>query len=185
MAFADTESVAAFIALVARAAEPWQILYADNRLVSTTVLFAHLAALVASAGLAVTTDRAMLRFSGTDADERVRRLTDLSLSHRPVVAALLVSALSGILLLLADLEAFVGMLAFWVKMGLIILLIVNASLMLRQEQRLRIVASSHTDAGVTGPGDTDRLWARLRRHAWTSLTLWFGIVFAGTAMTTT
>jgi amino acid transporter len=187
--FPDADRVAAFVGPLARAAEPWRTLYSDSALVSTSVLFLHLGALVASAGVAVATDRAVIRTAGSDPSALMGRLDELSSSHRSVIMALIVSFVSGVLLLLADIEAFVVMVAFWIKMTLIAMLLANALLMHRQERRIRALAYGGTlkQDGVqqVQPVTPERSWARLRRHAWTSMTLWFAIVLAGTAMTTT
>ena len=173
-------TVITFIAPVVNLAQPWQSFYAGHAAVSTVVIFVHLSALVASGGLAVTNDRAIVRTAPDDVESRARRLTDLSLSHRSVLTALAVSFMSGILLFTADLEAFVIMPAFWVKMSLILLLIVNASFMVRREKQLRLLVASAVPAN---PAGSNRVWARLRGHAFASLVLWFAIVLAGTAMT--
>jgi hypothetical protein len=177
--FPDQSTASPLVASIAGAVQPWQELYSEHTSVSTLVLFVHLAALVASAGLAVANDRAMISTTVTDSDERVRRLDELSLSHRSVIAALTISFASGALLLFADFEAFVGMPAFWVKMSLIVLLIANASFMRRREFQLRNNAVNVP----SNPLMIGKLWSGLRRHAWASLTLWFAIVLAGTAMT--
>lgn len=169
------------IAALANAVQPWQSLYAQHTSVSTVVLFAHISALVGSAGLAVTNDRAIVRTGDNDRAGHARRLADLSLAHRSVVAALSVSLVSGVLLLLADVEAFLRMPAFWIKMGLILLLLVNATLMLRRETQLRMIEAAPVPVA---PAINGRLWVRLRRHARVSLALWFAIVLAGTAITT-
>lgn len=168
------------IAAIVRAVEPWQTLYSEHTSVSTLVLFVHLAALVGSAGLAVATDRAIVATTSSDGDERVRKLAELSRSHRAVLTALGASFGSGLLLLLADFEAFMGMPAFWLKMLLIGLLISNASLMRRTESKMQLNAIGAM--GSNSP-QSNKLWAGIRRHAWTSLTLWFAIVLAGTVMT--
>lgn len=165
---------------IARLLEPWQSLYSEHTSISTLVLFVHLAALVASAGLAVANDRAIVGTKVTDSDERVRKLAELSVSHRSVISALVISFASGLLLLLADFEAFVGMPAFWLKMSLILVLVTNAWLMQRREALIKTTAAG--PLGLSSPLGGN-LWAGLRRQAWTSLTLWFAIVLAGTAMT--
>ena len=165
---------------IVNALQPWQSLYAEHKALATFVLFLHLAALVAAGGLAIAADRAVVRTSLQDSDERARRLSDLALTHRPVVLALVLSFISGALLLFADLEAFVVMPAFWVKMVLLLLLMWNALCMLRRERQLRALDS--TLDGVAKP-TAIALWKRLQRHAYASLGLWFAIVFAGTAMT--
>ncbi|MEP6831816.1 MAG: hypothetical protein ABJB74_00420 [Gemmatimonas sp.] len=160
--------------------QPWQSLYASHSVVSTAIIFVHLSALVASAGLAVTNDRAIVRTRMHDTEGLSRRLSDMASSHRFVLIALAVSFVSGVLLFLADLEAFVIMPAFWVKMLLIVLLIVNASFMVRREKQLRLLFASPVRAN---PAVNGLIWTRLRRHAFASLVLWFAIVLAGTAMT--
>ena len=189
MILPDADGIAAFVAPIARAAEPWRTLYSDNTLVSTSVLFVHLGALVASGGLAVATDRALIRSRNAGETALAWRLDEVSLSHGPVAFALVISFLSGLLLLLADVEAFAVMPAFWIKMGLIALLTANALLMRRQERRLRAMADGEAHpAVVPAPpvaSSPERGWAQMRRHAWASMLLWFAIVLAGTAMTTT
>ena len=50
------------------------------------------------------------------------------------------------------------------------------------------IIQSLLQSNASGPAASNllpggKLWAGLRRHAWASLTLWFAIVLAGTAMT--
>ena len=177
---AGDERIASFITPLVDAVEPWQSFYAGHVVVSTAVLFVHLAALVASAGLAVAADRAVMRSAKCDDDERARRLSDLQLTHRPVAIALVVSLLSGLMLLLADLEAFLRMPAFWIKMALLLLLALNALLMMQRENQLHGLTESTTISSATRSNST---WRKLRTHAYASLFLWFAIVLAGTAMT--
>ena len=92
-------------------------------------------------------------------------------AHRIVLGALALSFLSGLALLAADLDTFLGSWVFWVKMGLIILLLGNGAWMTRIESVLR--------GGLTG----DAPWKRLRVIAITSLTLWLTITFAGVVLT--
>ena len=173
---ADSSALAPIVNLV----QPWQSLYAGNASVSTALIFVHLSALVLSAGLAVTNDRAIVRTKIDDELERTSRLVELSRSHRSVLRALVVSFVSGVLLFLADLEAFVIMPAFWVKMSLILLLIVNATFMMRREKQLHLLVASPVPSNSVVSA---RVWTRLRRHARASIVLWFAIVLAGTAMT--
>lgn len=172
------DDVAGVVAAVAHAAEPWRTLYSGNNVVSTSVLSVHLSALLAAGGLAIAADRNVIQSKRLDPDNRASRLSQLGATHRPVVIALCISFLSGVLLLLADVEAFAVMRIFWLKMILIFLLVVNASLMLRQERQLRTVALG---ANIPPPRVV-AMWRRLRFHAWTSASLWFAIVVAGTAM---
>lgn len=180
MLLQDVTASTTLVTTIAELVKPWQEFYSEHTAVSTAVLFLHLAALVASGGLAFANDRAIVAAPAADGDERLRRLADLSQSHRSVITALVLTFVSGAMLLFADFEAFMGMPAYWVKMLLITALFANALLMRRREAILRLNAA--------GPFGTDspqfgKLWTGLRRHAFTSLTLWFAIVLAGTAMT--
>jgi hypothetical protein len=80
------------------------------------------------------------------------------------------------LLFLSDVHAFIRLRIFWLKMGLVMLLISNAILAQRCDHR------------VPGrkPGNTQgnsRPTLRARVHAGVSLGLWFFTLLAGTALT--
>ena len=170
------------VANLAQAVEPWRTLYSGNNVVSTAVLFVHLSALLASGGLAIAADRSLIQSRKVDDENRAWRLSQLAFTHRPVVIALMVSFVSGLLLLLADVQTFVVMRLFWIKMALILLLMTNALFMMRHERRLRAVVLAER-AVAPANNDITARWSRLRKHAWASLSLWFAIVLAGTAMT--
>ena len=167
------------VAAITQLVQPWQSFYSEHTAVSTLVLFLHLSALVLAAGLAVANDRSLIGAGTISIDEQFSRLEQLSQSHRSVISALVLSFASGALLLLADVEAFLAMRAFWIKVALIMLLILNATMMRRRERQLRLNAHNQQVNTLLNT----RLWSGLRRHAYTSLVLWFGIVLAGTAMT--
>lgn len=157
---------------IAALAEPWKSLYSDHAAVSATVMFLHLAALVVGGGLAIAADRATLRAWRGDAVARARQLGELGLTHRPVLVALAVVFASGALLFLADVETFATSPVFWVKMGLVALLLANGAVMTRAEQSLR-----RDEATAHGA-----LWGRLRVHALLSVGLWLATLFAGTVL---
>ena len=92
--------------------------------------------------------------------------------HAWVIGALALAFLSGLAMLAADLDTFLGSWAFWTKLGLIAILLANGAMMNHTEQVLR------TTSPITG----DR-WGRLRRSAMTSLVLWLAITFAGVVLT--
>lgn len=160
-------------------AEPWRRLYSHSALVSTLVLFGHIAGLLASGGLALAADRATLRLDLADDAERARHLAELARTNRTVMIALSVSIVSGTLLFLADVELFATSPIFWAKMGVIALLLGNLALMLRVERTLRAGGTAGT---VTSVAMRDRLWRRRRINAMASVVLWFALVFAGSAL---
>lgn len=157
---APPEALADFVA-------PWAKFYSHSSLTATIVTFLHVAPIIVGGGLAIAVDRGTLRLHA-DPAERARHLRELGLAHRTVIVALVVSSLSGLALLAADLETYLGSWVFWVKMGLIAALLGNGLLMTRAEGRLR--------AGIADQ------WGRLRVLAVASLVLWLVITFAGVAL---
>jgi hypothetical protein len=158
-----------------RLAAPWKHLYDHSKVLATVVVFAHLAALLVGGGLALATDRATLRAWRGAPDARERQLAELGLTHRTVIASLIVVFASGVLLFLADVETFAGSIVFWVKMGLVLLLLLNGLVMTRVEGVLRRKA-------VPGGAQTT-LWRRLRVTAVVSGVLWLTTLLFGVALT--
>jgi uncharacterized membrane protein len=88
-----------------------------------------------------------------------------------VLGALVLSFVSGIALLAADLETYFDSPIFWIKMGLIVVLLANGAIMTRTERTLRVAGTN-----------ADAQWRRLRTIAITSLALWLSITLAGMAL---
>ena len=148
--------------------QPWATAYSNSRLLSSAVMFSHLAGLVLAGGGAVATDRASLRAVRASATQRASHLRELALVHRAVLWGLGLTFVSGVLLAAADVETYATLPAFWVKMGLILVLLANGALMQRTERSLT------TGAPV---------WNRLRDAAIASLVLWFAVLLASTFLT--
>lgn len=156
-------------AFLVRLTEPWAALYGDSAIVSTIVVYAHIAALMVAGGLAVALDRGTLRAArgaGRDA-----HLVALAASHGVVIGGLVASVVSGVLLFAADLEAYFASPIFVTKLALVGLLLANGYVMTRVEASLR-GAGAATDAG----------WKRLALTARASLFLWFATAFVGVAL---
>lgn len=161
-------------------AEPWRRLYGHSTFVSTLVLFGHIAGLLAGGGLALAADRATLRVNVADEGARRRHLDDLVRLRWPVGLALGVAVASGVLLFLADVEAFATSRIFWVKMGVIAMLLANVAVIMCVESALR--AASADGARESAHGRSARLWQTRRATAVVSVVLWFALVLAGTAL---
>jgi hypothetical protein len=160
--------------MVASAALPqliarWARLYADHKTVSAGFTYLHLAGILVGGGFAVAADRAALRLAPERGPDWSRDLASLTTVHRWVIAGLGLTFVSGVFMMLADLETYVTSVVFWTKMSLIILLIANGYLKLRAEAALR--------NGVVAA------WRRLRRTTVVSLVLWFAVLLAGTILT--
>ena len=131
----------------------WAHLYNNNHAVNATVTFAHFAGVLIGGGLALAADRDAFRAPALPVDR---------LLHRWVLSALAVVFASGMLMMLADLDTYVSSTAFWIKMSLIVLLVVNGYARIRAEAR----------AGV---------W--LRRTSAASAALWLGVLLVSTMLT--
>jgi len=164
---------------LARAFAPWKSMYSNSTALSTTVTAAHLLALMFGGGLAVAADRATLRVGRTAYDQQAHQLGELKAVHPPVLAALTVLFVSGVLLAAADFETFVTSPLFWVKLGLVALLVANGVVLTRTESALRREYASGTRALARTP----RLWRRLRVNARLSLALWTATLVAGAVLT--
>jgi hypothetical protein len=156
---------------LARLAEPWNNLYTDSKVVASAVMFLHLVPLLLAGGAALTADRATIRASRGSTDDRARQLGELARVHLVVLFGLALSFASGVLLFLSDVDEFLGSLVFWVKLGLVGLLLLNGFMMTRTEKRLTV------------GGNETALWARLRTISVLSLILWIATTLAGVVLT--
>ncbi|MEO8636589.1 MAG: hypothetical protein ABI587_15035 [Gemmatimonadales bacterium] len=156
---------------LAVAVAPWADFYNNSAVAQSTVAFGHFGGMMTAGGLALSADRSTLRALRGESWEHRRHLKELSSIHPLVVGALAITAASGLLMFAADLEALSGSPMFWIKMGLVGLLLINGGMMVRAEHRLE---QGHPSEG--------RLWQQLRRASVLSLALWFAVVLAGAVL---
>jgi hypothetical protein len=147
-------------------ATTWGSSYANHAALRTVVTFAHVASLIVGGGAAVTADRMAL--GASDDAGHVTALDALCGTHRVVLWSLVLVVLSGLLMLAADLDALLYSRVFWIKMGLVALLIANGAALWSAEGRVR----RH---------DT-RAWRTLRMTATASVALWLLATLAGVAL---
>ena len=154
--------------MVSQLVESWNSLYANHAALRTAIEFVHIGGLVVGGGSAITADLATIA-AGRDGSARgATQLQWLHRTHRIIVLGLVALSISGVLLFAADVGTFLYSRVFWLKMGLMVLLLVNgAVLLLVQRQATR--------------GDV-RAWARLYYAAAASLVLWFLTSLAGAAL---
>jgi hypothetical protein len=144
--------------------DAWKEMYSNSVVWRSAVLFAHLGGILIGGGTAIATDRLTLR--ATPNDPHLLRI--VSGTHRIVVTAIACIAISGLLMLAADLDTFLISKVFWTKMALVALLLINGLRLLRAEQ----AAKSGAPSG----------WARLRGASITSLVLWVLIALMGSVL---
>jgi hypothetical protein len=145
--------------------DTWASMYASSAALKSTLAFMHIGALLGGGGAAIAADRATLRAMRRGRDALDRELEHLHHVHRFVIGALSVVIASGVLLMLADVDAYLVSTVFWIKMALVAVLLANGLLVVRGGRRTR---AGHPG----GPG-------LLRLAAVASLALWFGTTLLG------
>jgi hypothetical protein len=146
-------------------ADTWSSIYSTSPAIKSALAFTHIGALVGGGGAAIASDRTTLRAMKRGPTALDHELEHLHHVHLFVIIGLALVIVSGVLLMLADLDAYLSAPVFWLKMALLVLLMGNGALVMRGGRR--------THAGdPSGP----RL---LRFAAVTSLFLWFGTTLLG------
>lgn len=153
---------------IAAAVKPWNDLYAGSKAVSASVTFLHVGSLLVGGGLAIASDRAALRMRSADPGVRRHLLEEFAAVHRPVMVAIAVMVVSGVAMLLADVETFLVSPVYWTKMGFFVVLLANGWFVKKTEERLR-----------TDPVPSNPRWRLLNRGAVTSITLWITTTLLG------
>jgi hypothetical protein len=149
-------------------ADSWASIYSNSAAVRSTISFAHIAGLVGGGGCALAADRATLRALRASPQAVAGEVHHLHGTHNVVLAGLAVVIVSGVLLMFADLDAYLTATAFWIKMGLVGALFVNGSILVRTALR--------AEAGDAAAR------AGLRRASIASIILWFATTLVGAVL---
>lgn len=145
---------------------PWRSLFSRSSSVEMSVVGVHVLAMLVAGGLAIAHDRGTLRAGRWTPAIQRHHFAELHAVHRTVVVALAICMLSGLALFAADVKTYVVSVPFWIKMGLITMLLGNALVMTSAETSLRLNASG---AAVVA-------WGRIRASSIVSACLWGAIV---------
>ncbi len=164
--------MAAFSGWLSGVAQPWADLYGRSPWVSTGVQFLHLTGLLVAGGFALAFDRATLRLGAATTGNRSSFLEELSAVHGPVILGLGVVVITGVALLLADVDALLPSRVFWMKMGVFALLLLNG------------ISIRHAGGRLSLDAGDPRRWRALRRGSLRSVVLWISLVFLGVLLTT-
>jgi hypothetical protein len=146
----------------------WAHFYGDHKAVSAGITWVHLAGVLLGGGLAIAADRSSLRLAPSSPDVPAE-LARIGSVHRWVIAGLVISVLSGLLMMFADLKTYLPSVLFWTKMSMIVLLLLNGLVRLRAEHAL---------------GRGESTWRAFRATSMASLVLWFAILLAGSYLST-
>jgi hypothetical protein len=145
--------------------DTWSSIYSTSPAIKSALAFTHIGGLVGGGGAAIAADRTTLRAMRRGRTALDHELEHLHHVHLFVIVGLALVIVSGVLLVFADLDAYLSSPVFWTKMALVALLMANGMLVIRGGRR--------THAGdPSGP----RL---LRFAAIASLALWFGATLFG------
>ena len=159
-----------FVASVAELTAPWAQRYEDSVFLQSLVMFVHLGSLLLAGGFAIAADRAALRAARPDGSAwRIPALEQIAATHGPVLVGLALALVSGVLLLAADVETFLGSPVLWLKLALIAVLLVNGAVLRRAQH------AASGDPAIPG-------WDGLRNAAARSMALWFALVLVSVVM---
>jgi uncharacterized membrane protein len=161
----------AFATTVASFTNWWSAYYGDHQMISLTVRYVHLAALMVGGGSALAIDRVVLGTARRRTeDRRQAAMTALSGSHRVVVPALIVVTITGVLMTAADWSTFEVSKLFWSKMALFAMLVANGGALVAAERR-------YADGVVI------EKWRRVLLASGASVLLWLLILWVGEWLT--
>jgi fumarate reductase subunit D len=163
---------------IAAIVQPFADIYSNSKPLSVGTTIAHVGGLLAGGGLAITTDRAVLRMPLGDAAGQRAVLEDLATTHTLVITSLGTIVVSGLMFLAADVKTFLVSPLYWVKMACVAILLLNGLRLWRAEHRLGH-STRILEASAPMPA---REWRALRVGAITSLVFWFVIMALGVAL---
>jgi hypothetical protein len=158
----------AIVETLEAALKPWADFYGHTKPLQAAVEFLHVGGLLVGGGFAIASDRAALRALKGDLGHKKFVLQEFTTIHTPVLIALTISVLSGLVLLASDIGTFLVSPVFWLKMTLVALLLANGYLVKRSEERLN-----------ADPSPENRAWPRFKFGAIASITLWLSTTLAG------
>ncbi len=149
-------------------ADTWSSLYSNSAVLRSTISFAHVGGLISGGGCALAADFGALRAFGRGPEHLTHELERFHAAHRVVISSLALVIVSGLLLMFADLDAYLASTAFWVKMALVVALMMNGAAM--------VSTSARAEAG-----DSAAI-ARLRFVSLASVALWLSTTLLGAVL---
>jgi hypothetical protein len=148
----------------------WSGYYGNHQLVSVSIRYLHLTAILLGGGTALFADRQVLQSLRSRTDERPAVLTVLDRAHSHVIPWMVLLGITGALMAFADTETFWASKVFWIKMSLVALLVCNGIALMILERRIH-------RSGIT------TAWNSLAFVSTLSAILWLTTLFLGTLLT--
>ena len=148
--------------------DTWAAAYSNSASLRSAIAFAHIGGLVSGGGCAVAADLAILRAFRRGGEAVVGEAARLHDVHRIVVGSLVLVIASGVLLMLADLDAYFASTTFWLKMAAVVALALNGAVLMTAGDR-----ATHAQSVALG---------RLRFASLASLALWSATTLLGATL---
>lgn len=158
--------------------QPWADYYSASAVLPTLMIAIHVLALFVGGGIALGADRRVLQFAPGRSEAYLTAAEDLRATHGIVIAALVITNLSGLALFTADVGTFWVSPVFWAKMVTLAVLLLNGARMRSTEARLLANTRNTVEVAVAG-SDVTEPYRALRTHAWVSVLGWCTIVVLG------
>ena len=158
----------AIIETLEAALKPWADFYGHNKMVAAAVEFVHVGSLLVGGGFAIASDRAALRALKAPLENQKFVLQEFTTVHKPVLIALSLMVISGLLMLASDIGTFLVSPVYWTKMTLVMLLLANGYLVKRADEKLN-----------ADPSPGNRAWKHFKFSSIASMALWLSTTLAG------
>ena len=146
----------------------WAAFYSGSAVMRTLVSFVHIAGLVGGGGAAVAADRATLKATRKGLAVTRSQIDSIHNTHRIVLVGLACVIASGVLLFAADVDTYAASRLFWLKMGMVALLMINGAVLVR--------------VGRGRPSPDEGTRRTMRWTAGISLALWLLTTLAGAGL---
>lgn len=115
--------------------DTWSSVYSNSPALRSAIGFAHVGGLLTGGGCAIAADLATMRAMRRGSEAVAHEATRLHDVHRVVIASLAAVVASGLLLMCADIDAYLVSTTFWIKMAAVVALAINGAWLMRAGDR--------------------------------------------------
>lgn len=115
--------------------DTWASVYSNSPALRSAIGFAHVGGLLTGGGCAIASDLATMRAFRRGAAAVAHEAARLHDVHRVVIVSLAAVVVSGLLLMCADIDAYLVSTTFWIKMAAVVTLAINGAWLMRAGDR--------------------------------------------------